>query len=193
MKNQLPKISVVTPSYNQGNFIEGNRAAEKLTGYDREELIGKNFLKAGLLSKSQGPQAAKILAQNLIGKSAGPEEFILTRKDGSFIEVEISSHPVKIGEKTLVLGTARDISERKQAEDNLVQTHGTLTRVLEGIDAHVYVADLETFEILYMNKRMIEDFGGDFTGQICYEVFRGKKKKCDNKCSKVIRHLVVYI
>ncbi len=164
----------------QGNFIEGNRAAEKISGYDREELIGKNFLKAGLLSKSQGPQAAKILAQNLIGKSAGPEEFILTRKDGSFIEVEISSHPVKIGGKTVLLGIARDISERKQAADNLVQTHDTLTRVLEGIDAHVYVADLETFEILYMNKRMIEDFGGDFTGQTCYEVFRGKKKKCAN-------------
>jgi PAS domain S-box-containing protein/putative nucleotidyltransferase with HDIG domain len=164
----------------QGNFLNGNRAAEKLTGYDREELIGKNFLSAGLLSKSQGPLAAKLFAQNLIGKSAGPEEFTLTRKDGSFIAVEVSSHPVKIGEKTLVLGIARDISERKQAEDNLVQTHDTLTRVLEGIDAHVYVADLETFEILYMNKRMIEDFGGDFTGQICYEVFWGKKKKCAN-------------
>ena len=168
----------------QGNFIEGNRAAEKITGYDREELIGKNFLKAGLLSKSQGPQAAKLLAQNLIGKSAGPDEFILARKDGSFIEVEISSHPVEIGGKTLLLGIARDISERKQVADNLVQAHDTLTRVLEGIDAHVYVADMETFEILYMNKRMIEDFGGDFTGRICYEVFRGEKKKCANCTNK---------
>jgi len=164
----------------QGNFIEGNRVAERITGYDREELIGKNFLKAGLLSKSQGPLAAKLLAQNLIGKSAGPDEFILTRKDGSFIEVEISSHPVEIGGKTLLLGIARDISERKQVADNLVQAHNTLTRVLEGIDAYVYVADMETFEILYMNKRMIEDFGGDFTGGICYEVFRGEKKKCAN-------------
>ena len=33
-----------------------------------------------------------------------------------------------------------------------------------------------------MNKTMIEDFGGDFTGRICYKVFRGDKKKCAN-CS----------
>ena len=117
----------------QGNFLNGNQAAEKIIGYDREELIGKNFLQLDLLSKSQGPLAAKLLAQNLIGKSAGPEEFILTRKDGSFVEVEVSSRPVKIGEKTLILGIARDISEGKQAEDNLAQTHDTLTRVLEGL------------------------------------------------------------
>ena len=29
----------------KGNFIDGNKAAEKLTGYKREELIGKSFLK----------------------------------------------------------------------------------------------------------------------------------------------------
>ncbi len=168
----------------QGKFIKGNRAAEKITGYDREELVGKNFLSEGLLSKSQIPQAAKLLAKNLLGKDTGPDCFTLTRKDGSLVEVEISSHPIKINDKVMVLGIARDISDRKQVEDNLVQAHDTLTRVLEGIDAHVYVADMETYEILYMNKRMIEDFGGDFTGRICYEVFRGEDEKCSHCTNK---------
>ncbi len=167
----------------QGKIIEGNRAAEKISGYDREELIGENILSSGLLSKSQIPMAGKLLAQNLLGKDTGPDYFTLTRKDGSLVEVEVSSHPIKIDEKIMVLGIARDISERKKVEDNLIQAHDTLTRVLEGIDAHVYVADMETHEILYMNKRMIEDFGGDFTGRICYEVFQveeEKIKRCTN-------------
>ncbi len=63
----------------------------------------------------------------------------------------------------------------------------TITRVLEGIDAHVYAADFENYEILYMNKRMIEDYGGDFTGKLCYQVFRGSKEICQDCTNK---HLV---
>ena len=162
----------------QGNFIDGNLVAENMIGYDREEMIGKNFLSVGLLSKEQIPNAAKLLARNLLGKPTGPDEFVLTRKDGRTIPVEISTHPLKIGEKSVVLGIARDISHRKEAEETLIKSQDSLTRVLEGIDAHVYVSDLESYEILYMNKKMIEDFGGDFTGKPCYEVFRGENRPC---------------
>jgi len=164
----------------QGNILDGNREAERITGFSREDLIGKNFLNTGILSKTQLPRASKLLGQVLRGKSTGPNGFILNRKDGSQIEVDISTHPAKIGNKNVVLGIARDISEQKQIEENLEQAHGTLTRVLGGIDAHVYVADLDSFEILYMNKSMIEDFGGDYTGKICYELFRGAQEKCQN-------------
>jgi len=162
----------------QGNFLGGNLSAEKIIGYDRSEMIGQNFLSVGLITKDQIPKAGKLLAQNLLGKSTGPDEFILTRKDGSLIHVEISTHPVKINERSVVLGIARDISDRRESEETLARSHDSLTRVLEGIDAHVYVADLESYEILYMNKKMIEDFGGNFTGKPCYQIFRNQKNPC---------------
>ncbi len=162
----------------QGNFLNGNLAAEKIIGYERSEIIGKNFLSIGLITKDQILKAGKLLAQNLLGKSTGPDEFVLTRKDGNQINVEISTHPVKLEDKSVVLGIARDISDRKKDQETLTRSHDSLTRVLEGIDAHVYVADLNTYEILYMNKKMIEDFGGNFNGKPCYEVFRGEKKAC---------------
>ncbi len=100
----------------KGNFIDGNKTAEKIIGYKKEELIGKNFLKLKILSPGQIPKAAKLLAKNALGLSTGPDEFTLTRKDGSTVIVELSTHPLKIGKRTMVLSMGRDISDRKSAE-----------------------------------------------------------------------------
>jgi len=62
-----------------GNFIDGNIACEKLMGYEKNELIGKSFLKLNLLSLKQMPKAAKLLLDNALGQRTGPDEFILTR------------------------------------------------------------------------------------------------------------------
>ena len=49
----------------KGNFIGGNKAAERLTGYKEEELIGKSLLKLKLLSLTDMPKAAKLLVKIL--------------------------------------------------------------------------------------------------------------------------------
>ncbi|MBE3131236.1 MAG: PAS domain S-box protein [Acidobacteria bacterium] len=101
----------------KGNLIDGNRMTEQLTGYSKEELVGKNFLSAGLLPVSQIPKAACLLAKNVAGKPSGPDELIMKRKDGTLVPVEISTYPVKVKGKTIVMGIARDITTRKRAEE----------------------------------------------------------------------------
>jgi len=101
----------------KGKFIDGNVAAERLIGYKKDDLIGSSFLDLNLLPKSQLPKAAALLAQNILGKPTGPDVFSLIKADGSEIEVEITTRPVKIEDKILVLGIARDITQRKQAEE----------------------------------------------------------------------------
>lgn len=105
----------------KGVFIDGNRAAEAAIGYKRKELIGKNFLKLNLLTPRQLPRAAMLITRSAMGKSTGPEEFILNRRDGSQVTMEISTFPVKIKDQTHVLGIARDITERRRTEEELLK------------------------------------------------------------------------
>lgn len=111
----------------KGTLIDGNKAAEEITGYRREELIGKSFFKLKLLSTEQMPRATALLAKNALGKSTGPDEFTLNRKDGSTVPVEIRTYPVRIGGQRLTLGIARDVSARKQAENVLRERVKELT------------------------------------------------------------------
>jgi len=120
----------------KGTFIDGNFEAERITGYRRDELIGKSFTKLNMLKKGQLQKAISLLVKNAAGMSTGPDEFKLVRKDGKEVPVEISTHPVKIGGRTLTLGIARDISERKKTEEDLKKSKE---------DLELKVKDLETF------------------------------------------------
>jgi len=142
----------------KGNFIDGNKAAEELTGYKKNELIGKSFLKLKMLPRSQALKAAKLLTMNALGKPTGPDEFVLNRKDGTQVPAEIRTHPVKIKGKTLVLGIARDISIRRKNEQTILENQ----QKFEGLFRHnpeaaVYL-DLDS-KVLDVNPRFCELFG----------------------------------
>ncbi|MCP4577660.1 MAG: PAS domain S-box protein, partial [Deltaproteobacteria bacterium] len=103
----------------KGVFIDGNMAAEELLGYKKEAYVGKSFLELDLLPPDQLPKAARLLSRNLEGKKTGPDEFILKRKNGETVAVEIRTLPAEIDGKNIVLGIARDITERKRLETSL--------------------------------------------------------------------------
>ncbi len=100
----------------EGRFVYGNRAAEEMIGYSKDELIGKSFLDLNILSPESLAMAAKNLLRNIAGEPTGPDEYGLIRKDGSIIPAEISAFTIGEDKATEFVGIARDITKRKIAE-----------------------------------------------------------------------------
>ena len=71
----------------------------------------------------------------------------------------------------LFLHYALDITENKQAEQELKYSKLQLEAVFNNLDAIIYITDMDSYEILYMNNYMKEVLGKDSTGKICWKSF----------------------
>ena len=105
-------------------------------------------------------------------------ESILVTKDGKHIFVECHARSILHQNQNVILNVVRDITDRKLAEMSLKESHQTLLTILDSMEATIYVADFDTYEILFMNRYMKEAFGGNLDGKKCYEVFRNRSTPC---------------
>jgi PAS domain S-box-containing protein len=135
-----------------------------------------------LLHPDDLPGAEAELFQHLEMAESFDIEFRMRTKDNHWRWILARGKTVEKddqGKAVRMLGTHMDITDRKQAEKQLKLAHERTLSILDSIDSTVYVADLDTCEILFMNKKMITDFGGDRTGEICYRAFRKKSEPCE--------------
>ncbi|MFC1908932.1 PAS domain S-box protein [Chloroflexota bacterium] len=142
----------------KGNFLYGNKIAEKLTGYKREELIGKSFLKLNLLPAKYWKKAGKLLALSAIGRPTGPDELELVRMDGSRIWTSISTTPIKQEGKIIVIGFVRDITERKQAEEALRESEQRFRDLFENASDLIQSVTTDG-HFIYVNRAWRETLG----------------------------------
>ncbi|HJP93775.1 MAG TPA: PAS domain S-box protein [Pyrinomonadaceae bacterium] len=102
----------------EGNYIRVNRAAEKLSGYTRDEIVGHNFVE--FLSAEHVFHVRDRFCAKLARQGETTYECDVITKDGRRIPIEVSSRAIyENGVIVGVQGTARDITERKVAQDAL--------------------------------------------------------------------------
>ena len=114
-----------------GRYISVNRAAEKLSGYSRDEIIGRHY--SNFVAPRHLKHARTNLCQKLDQETETIYEVLMIRKDRQAIPVEISSKLIyENGVAVGVQGVARDISDRKRAQEAL-QTYSR--RLIEAQEA----------------------------------------------------------
>jgi PAS domain S-box-containing protein len=114
-------VSIVAVDLN-GNITSCNKACEILTGYNKEELIGKHFSRIGSIKNKELPYYSKLFKSLVSGKKLASFEMEVTHKEGKsyWVEVHISRIKAK-GKVTGFQVNATDITARKQVEEVLIQ------------------------------------------------------------------------
>ncbi|MFZ7138280.1 MAG: PAS domain S-box protein [archaeon] len=140
-----------------GIFLDGNKRAEKLTGYTKEELIGKNMLDI-LVSPESITRLMEAFTPNKLGKKSGPNEVEMIRKDGSRVSVEASIIPVERDGRIEIIGITRDITERKKAEKALQESEKRLRELTDLLPEIIFETDA-TGKFVFVNQVAYERFG----------------------------------
>ena len=122
-----------------GRVVEANPAACKQLQYAREELLGlsvasisvrPDFDFRGTISELRRNKSLSYITQH-------------KRKDEFTFPVELRLSLVEHQGNTSILGVARDITERKRAEEELRESRALLRSVIDGTTDAIYVKDLE--------------------------------------------------
>ena len=130
-----------------GNFLSFNPAAERMSGFSAQEVIGKHFTRVGILDKKSIPISLKEFGLVLAGTERQPFELIITRKDKSRLFMEANGCLIKQkGRAPWIQVTLRDITERRQAEQELEK----LNKDLESAVWELRRANKELKEFAYI-------------------------------------------
>jgi len=107
---------IYTVSAQDGTLTSLNPAFERMTGWSRAEWLDKPF--APLVHPDDLPHALETFRMALRGETPPPSELRILSKSGDYLVGEFTSRPQIQGGKVVgELGIARDITDRKRAED----------------------------------------------------------------------------
>lgn len=103
-----------------GEFVDVNEKLVEISGYDKEELLGKKFQEAEFLTEESKQKTAENFDKRMQGEIIAPYEITVKTKGGEYLFAELNVKPlIKEGQIVGAIGTARNITDRKRFEEKI--------------------------------------------------------------------------
>lgn len=153
-------------------FLAVNPAFENLTGLESDNIIGKTVKEV-----IPGIEDYWIETYGAVALTGTPVQFEQFSGDLNRYFKVTAFRPAK-GQFACIFV---DVTEQKKAENALKKSYEIMAVVMDSIEAQIFVANIESDEILFLNRHIKDTFPGAVEGAKCYEVFRGETERC-HKC-----------
>ena len=164
----------------EGKVVYINKGAEKIIGNNNENT---KDTKRGYTETNGDQQLFNKLPFETVkrtGQMVSGIQSSIEQPNGSTILISINAAPLYDASASFdgMVATIDDITKSKLAEEKNIASNRRLMTILDSVPADIYVSDLESYEILYMNSQMKESFGEDLTGKTCWKEFRNNTAPC---------------
>jgi PAS domain S-box len=153
-----------------GNLSWVNAAVVRLTGYSREELLGKNIF--DLVSKDLVPTIRERQARWRSGEELAPFQSEIVTKSGTLRTIEVSSKKLEHrGRGLTMLGIGRDITDRIFTESALRESENRFRTFVEQSSDIISLLD-EQGNVIYQSESSTRHLGytpQELMGRCCFD------------------------
>jgi PAS domain S-box-containing protein len=159
-----------------GILVDCNRAATKLVGRKKSELVGKH---QRILHPPEAidDRFSRSFRQHITEKEGNVLEEQVITKSGKIKAVEIKANLFELGDKRVLQGIFRDTTSRKKIEEKLRRERETIELVTASIGAGLTIISKD-YKILWANKFLKNVCGEDVKGKTCYSVYNDRTSIC---------------
>jgi PAS domain S-box-containing protein len=154
--NQIPDPAVIVNS--NAKIVAINKKVVEKSGFNQEELVGKNFLRTNILTSKSKALLIKNLSKRLMGKQIDPYEIEVVTKDNKKLIFEINASKIEFGKMLASLVIFRDMTERRQMEKKITESELKFRNLVENSTVSICITD-KRGKIFYVNKFMAALFG----------------------------------
>jgi PAS domain S-box-containing protein len=141
---------VYTISGEDGSISSLNSAFESITGWSRDEWIGKSFIE--IVHPDDRALAIEIFEKCCRREMSLVYELRILSKSGEYLIGEFTSTPyLKGGEAIGEFGIARDITKRKQAEDALRESQAHFSNIFHFSPVSITISTVKDGQLIDVN------------------------------------------
>lgn len=133
----------------QGHIVDCNEAYCRTVGYSREELLDRSIAD---LDRGKSPDQAISQISRVMEKGRDRFDTQHIHKNGQLVDLEVSAHYQPDSKGGLVFGFVRDISERKEYEQALLESEANLERAQSIAHIGSWKLDLQTTELEWSDE-----------------------------------------